>query len=98
MTSSAHTAQLVVVAGAIVGLVGAIIAAIGSRALYDQIGGGRFALDVSDGVPPPPPESAAGRAELRQLEEALAAVRAARSTSTRGGGDRESAGRPEPYG
>jgi len=45
---------------------------------YEQIGGGKMALDVPDNVPSPPLDSPAGRAELHQLQEAIAAVRAAR--------------------
>jgi hypothetical protein len=70
---------VVVIVVSILGVIGAVIAFIGSGKLYDQVGKGDFALDREPG---PPPDSPAARreaeTEIRQLLEAKSARREAR--------------------
>jgi hypothetical protein len=72
---------VVVIVVSLLGIVGAIVAAVGSGRLYDQVGKGAFSLDRED-VRGPAPDSPAGRAEaaeeIRQLVEAKSARREAR--------------------
>jgi hypothetical protein len=71
-----------VIAVSILGIIGAVVAAIGSGKLYEQVGKGDFALDRDPGSSGPAPGSAAARAEaeaeIRQLVEAKSARREAR--------------------
>ena len=53
------------------------------RDAYEQIGSGRFALDVPDRVPPAPANSRAGQAEVQQLLDAIEAVRRERDERRR---------------
>jgi hypothetical protein len=48
------------------------------RDAYEQMGGGRFALDVPDRTPPEPLESPVGQVELQQLLDAIALVQRTR--------------------
>jgi hypothetical protein len=72
---------IVVIGVSILGIVGAVVAFVGSGRLYDEVGKGSFSLDrePSGG---PTPDSPAGRAEaedeIRQLVEAKSARREAR--------------------
>jgi hypothetical protein len=74
-----ETVLIVVVA---IGIVGAVASLRGSRALYDRIGKGDFALDQPDRPKGPAPGSAQALAEaemeIRQLVEAKSARREAR--------------------
>ena len=69
---------VVVIVVSILGIVGALVAFVGSGRLYDEVGSGSFSLD---GEPPggSAPDSPAGRAEaaaeIRQLVEAKSARR-----------------------
>ncbi|HEY2604099.1 MAG TPA: hypothetical protein VGI67_21260 [Thermoleophilaceae bacterium] len=73
---------VVVIVVSILGIIGAVIAAVGSGKLYDQVGQGDFALDRDHAASGPAPGSAAARAEaeaeIRQLVEAKSARREAR--------------------
>jgi hypothetical protein len=60
------------------GIGGALWIVLGIRDPYESIGGGPWALDVSDRVPPPPLDSPAGRAEYEQLVAAVTAARRSR--------------------
>jgi len=72
---------VVVIVVSLLGIVGAVVAAVGSGRLYDQVGKGAFSLDRED-ASGPAPDSPAGRAEaaeeIRQLVEAKSARRVAR--------------------
>jgi hypothetical protein len=71
----------VVIVVSIVGIVAAVVAAIGSGRLYEQVGKGAFSLDREE-PSGPAPDSPAARAEaaeeIRQLVEAKSARRQAR--------------------
>jgi hypothetical protein len=70
--------QVVCIGAAVAGLIGCLWALLSWADPYSEIGrAGEWSLDVHDG-PSPPLESPAGRAEVRQLEAALAALRARR--------------------
>jgi hypothetical protein len=71
---------VLVVVVSVIGIIVAIIAAVGSGRLYDQVGKGAFSLDrAPDGPPPDTPASRAeAEAEIRQLVEAKSARRVAR--------------------
>jgi hypothetical protein len=73
---------VVVIAVSILGIIGAVVAFIGSGKLYEQVGKGDFALDRDPGSSGPAPGSPAARAEaeaeIRQLIEAKSARREAR--------------------
>jgi hypothetical protein len=70
--------QVVCIGAAIAGVVGCLLTLVSWPDPYAQIGhAGEWSLDVHDG-PSPPLESPAGRAEVLQLEAALAALRARR--------------------
>jgi hypothetical protein len=73
---------VVVIVVSILGMIGAVVAFVGSGKLYDQVGKGDFALDREPGQSGPPAGSAAARAEaeaeIRQLVEAKSARREAR--------------------
>jgi hypothetical protein len=73
---------VVVIVVSVLGIIGAVIAAVGSGKLYDQVGKGDFALDRESGSDGPRPGSAAAQAEaeaeIRQLVEAKSARREAR--------------------
>lgn len=73
---------VVVIVVSILGIVGAVVAFIGTGKLYDEVGKGDFALDRDPGTSGPAPGSAAARAEaeaeIRQLVEAKSARREAR--------------------
>src|SRR4051794_40400516 len=72
---------VVVIVVSILGIVGALVAAVGSGRLYDQVGKGAFSLDREE-PSGPAPDSPAARAEaaeeIRQLVEAKSARREAR--------------------
>jgi hypothetical protein len=74
--------EVVVIVVSILGIIGALIAFVGSGKLYEQVGKGDFALDRDPGTSGPHPDSAAGRAEaeaeIRQLLEAKSARREGR--------------------
>jgi hypothetical protein len=73
---------LVVIGVTILGIIGAVVAFVGTGKLYEQVGKGDFALDRDPGMSGPAPGSAAARAEaeveIRQLVEAKSARREAR--------------------
>jgi hypothetical protein len=73
---------VVVIVVSILGIIGAVVAAVGSGKLYEQVGKGNFALDRDPGAAGPAPGSAAAlaeaEAEIRQLLEAKSARREAR--------------------
>jgi len=73
---------VVVIVVSILGIIGALVAFVGSGKLYEQVGGGDFALDREPVAGGPRPGSAAARAEaeaeIRQLVEAKNARREAR--------------------
>lgn len=74
---------VVVIVVSILGIIGAIVAFVGSGKLYEQVGKGDFALDRDPGgTRGPAPGSAAARAEaeaeIRQMVEAKSARREAR--------------------
>jgi hypothetical protein len=71
---------VVVIVVSVLGIIGAIVAAVGSGRVYDQVGKGAFSLDrAPDGPPPDTPASRAeAEAEIRQLVEAKSARRVAR--------------------
>ena len=72
---------VLVIVVSLLGIVGALVAAVGSGRLYDQVGKGAFSLDREEGSGPAP-DSPAARAEaaeeIRQLVEAKSARRVAR--------------------
>jgi hypothetical protein len=72
---------VVVIVVSILGIVGAVVAFVGSGKLYDQVGKGGLSIE-RDPAAGPPPGSAAARAEaeaeIRQLVEAKSARREAR--------------------
>ena len=68
--------ELVILAAVAVGVAGGILSYFGVRDPYREVGHGAFALDVPDNVTPPPLDSERGQAEVRQLLEAIEAVRA----------------------
>jgi hypothetical protein len=72
---------VVVIVVSLLGIVGALVAAVGSGRLYDQVGKGAFSLDREESSGPAP-DSPAARAEateeIRQLVEAKSARREAR--------------------
>jgi len=72
---------VVVIVVSILGIVGALVAFVGSGELYDQVGKGGLSIE-RDPAAGPPPGSAAARAEaeaeIRQLLEAKSARREAR--------------------
>jgi len=72
---------IVVIAVTVVGIVGAIVAAVGSGKLYEQVGKGGLSFD-REAPSGPAPGSASARAEaeaeIRQLVEAKSARREAR--------------------
>jgi hypothetical protein len=72
---------VVVIVVSILGIVGAVVAFVGSGKLYDQVGKGGLSIE-RDPPAGPPPGSAAARAEaeaeIRQLVEAKSARREAR--------------------
>ncbi len=72
---------IVVIVVSILGIIGAIVAAIGSGKLYEQVGKGGLSID-REAPSGPAPGSAAARveaeAEIRQLVEAKSARREAR--------------------
>jgi hypothetical protein len=72
---------VVVIVVSLLGIVGALVAAVGSGRLYDEVGKGAFSLD-RDETSGPAPDSPTGRAEaaaeIRQLVEAKSARREAR--------------------
>jgi len=72
---------VVVIVVSILGIVGALVAFVGSGKLYDQVGKGGLSIE-RDPAAGPPPGSAAARAEaeaeIRQLVEAKSARREAR--------------------
>jgi hypothetical protein len=70
--------QVVFLVGLGMGIAGAILSYFGIRDPYMEVGGGPFALDVPDSVPPPPLDSKHGQAEVQQLLDAIEAVRAER--------------------
>jgi hypothetical protein len=51
-----------------------ILTSLAVRDAYEQLGRGDLALDVPDGIEPPPLESLAGQAEVQQLLDAIATV------------------------
>jgi len=69
-----------VVVVSILGIIGAIVAVIGSGRAYEQVGKGSFSLDRAPEGPPPdtPASRAEAEAEIRQLVEAKSARRVAR--------------------
>jgi hypothetical protein len=73
---------VVVIVVSILGIIGAVVAFVGTGKLYDQVGKGDLALDRDPGTTGPPAGSAAARAEaeaeIRQLVEAKSARRVAR--------------------
>jgi hypothetical protein len=73
---------VVVIVVSILGIVGALVAFVGTGKLYEQVGKGDFALDREPAGGGPAPGSAAARAEaeaeIRQLVEAKSARREAR--------------------
>jgi hypothetical protein len=71
---------VLVVVVSVLGIIGAIVAAVGSGRVYDQVGKGAFSLDhAPDGPAPDTPASRAeAEAEIRQLVEAKSARRVAR--------------------
>src|SRR3982751_2913290 len=75
---------VVVIVVSILGIVGALVAAVGSGRLYDQVGKGAFSLDREE-PSGPAPDSPAARAEaaeeIRQLVEAKRARREARGAA-----------------
>ena len=72
---------VVVIVVSILGIIGAVVAFVGSGKLYDQVGKGGLSIE-RDPAAGPPPGSAAARAEaeaeIRQLVEAKSARREAR--------------------
>jgi len=72
---------VVVIVVSILGIIGAVVAFVGSGKLYDQVGKGGLSIE-RDPAAGPPPGSAAARAEaeaeIRQLLEAKSARREAR--------------------
>jgi hypothetical protein len=71
----------VVIVVSIVGIVAAVVAAIGSGRLYEQVGKGAFSLDreePSGAAPDSPAARAEAAEEIRQLVEAKSARRKAR--------------------
>jgi hypothetical protein len=72
---------VVVIVVSILGIVGALVAFVGSGKLYEQVGKGGLSIE-RDPAAGPPPGSAAARAEaeaeIRQLVEAKSARREAR--------------------
>src|SRR5690348_1901738 len=72
---------VLVIVVSLLGIAGALVAAVGSGRLYDQVGKGAFSLDRDEGSGPAP-DSPAARAEaaeeIRQLVEAKSARREAR--------------------
>ena len=76
---------VVVIVVSILGIIGAVVAFVGSGKLYEQVGKGDFALDRESMTTGPKPGSAAARAEaeaeIRQLVEAKSARREARGES-----------------
>lgn len=75
-----HAFGTVIVVVVIIGVIVAVVTAIGMGGLYDQIGRGMFSLDKGEGrEPASDAEAAAVRDdEIRQLLEARNAVRASR--------------------
>jgi hypothetical protein len=73
---------VVVIGVSILGIIGAVVAFVGSGKLYEQVGKGDFALDREPAGGGPAPGSAAARAEaeaeIRQFVEAKSARREAR--------------------
>src|SRR5256885_15106182 len=72
---------VVVIVVSILGIIGAVVAFVGSGKLYDQVGKGGLSIE-RDPAAGPPPGSAAARAEadaeIRQMLEAKSARREAR--------------------
>lgn len=72
---------VVVIVVSILGIIGAVVAFVGSGKLYEQVGKGDFALDREPGGGPAqgsPAARAEAEAEIRQLLEAKSARREAR--------------------
>src|SRR3954447_1804171 len=72
---------VVVIVVSILGIVGAVVAFVGSGKLYDQVGKGGLSIERDPVAGPPPGSAAAGagaEAETRQLVEARWAGRGAR--------------------
>jgi hypothetical protein len=72
---------VVVIVVSLLGIVGAVVAAVGSGRLYDQVGKGAFSLDREESAGPPvdsPAARAEAAEEIRQLVEAKSARREAR--------------------
>src|SRR5690242_18932304 len=72
---------VVVIVVSLLGIVGALVAAVGSGRLYDQVGKSAFSLDREEGSGPTPDRPAAraeAAEEIRQLAEANSARREAR--------------------
>jgi hypothetical protein len=72
---------VVVIVVSILGIVGAVVAFVGSGKLYDQVGKGGLSIERDPAAGPPPGSVAAraeAEAEIRQLVEAKSARREAR--------------------
>src|SRR3954447_366618 len=72
---------VVVIVVAILGIVGAVVAFVGSGKLYDQVGKGGLSIERDPAAGPPPGSAGAPRAaggNIRQLVEAKSARREAR--------------------